>query len=1307
MALIAPYFIDWTAYKRNFEDEATKIFGQPVSVGGDAQIRLLPLPSVSFGNLSVGQNEDGSPLMSIEQFSANVELVPFLSGEVKVVDMNLYNPTLNLEISENGTIAWTNPQALKIDPAQVELNQVSVSGGRIDLRGLSDNRQVSIRDINADLNAKSLVGPWRIGGAAQLNEDSILFNISTGRLQETGSMRVKLDIRNVDQPYQLILDGSVGLDEDLLVWNGDFNIDPVRDTDKDALTYSSKSALPVKVDGKFLLSPNRLEVVEFRSDIGEGDDPFVVTGRGSVNLLEDIFFRFQVDGRQIDIDRIAGMRGQNATSNINERLEIARSVIEHIPVPNFDGEIDFEIPAIVAGDTVVREISALVSPITNGWDVRRLVAKLPGSSTLETNGRLGLGDDFGYDGHLLIASRQPSGFASWAIGHVDPVVRQLTSGGIEADVTFTSNQTSFENMNLVLDDRKLTGRLQRIGAKTNNGAAGKDAVLISINADELNLADLKAVLTMTGAAGADDFGNVDLDAVITANRFKGFDVEADGVDLQFRFTNGELAISKLNIDSFYGAKTKSSGQIVDLLKKPKGNFKFQLAAENGGRLLTLLQERYGVNHLVAPLLRSTNLSENLNLNIEIDARPNEINSTGRMLVTGEIGGTSIESQVGFQADFSNLEEANFDISTKLNNQDPEIVLSQLGIIELKQIDQLIGESLVGPLNLNVDAVGGIGAGFSTIISAATPDISLSSKGLLNVVQSQTDENQFQLNKYEMEVTAAAQNAGPLLSKFNSSLPDFFSDSNEDISISLKSDVRFENGVTQFNELRSQLNGKLIQGQLSYQQGDSGRPTLSGTLDAEEIELANLINSEFGVTDARLNQQVPGWSDVEFGSALFEGYDAQIELGANIVNAGFGLKFNDAKTSVVVRNGEMEFSKYIFGFLGGQVRGDLSVKNKNRNGLLQGQFFAEKIDANLLLGAFGGPSVLSGRINANGTFDSSGKSAKALINALSGSGIISIENATLNGVSADKLALVLEESDVEGFEINEAAINQLIEKHFLTGTMSIAEENSAYSISKGKAQIRNLVHAGDGFELGFNGAVSLEDGLSEVGLRMSIDPLINKVAGGTSEFDLAFKGPFSKPELEIQSQALQGFLSIRAFEFEQRRVELLQAQILEKQRLRREVVRINTRRGFKEQVRLERLRQEEEARLEALRLAEEQRRAEAKRIEDERRAEEARLEQERQLAEAARREEEARLAREAEIAEAEKRLQEERAAEQLRIQKQLEEEARLEREQKAAKELQQKSGFEVNQLPALVPIEPVEPGVLKSIDQLLFPNQNGG
>jgi len=120
-ALIAPYFIDWDEFTNEFEIQASRVVGQEVKVGGKTNLRLLPLPYLSFEDLQVGKNNDGSPLMTVEQFSFNAELLPFLSGQVRIVEMSMQTPKMNLQVAEDGTIAWTNPNEFLVNPQQVNI----------------------------------------------------------------------------------------------------------------------------------------------------------------------------------------------------------------------------------------------------------------------------------------------------------------------------------------------------------------------------------------------------------------------------------------------------------------------------------------------------------------------------------------------------------------------------------------------------------------------------------------------------------------------------------------------------------------------------------------------------------------------------------------------------------------------------------------------------------------------------------------------------------------------------------------------------------------------------------------------------------------------------------------------------------------------------------------------------------------------------------------------------------------------------------------------------------------------------------
>ena len=293
-ALIAPYFIDWTAYKRDFEAQASRIFGQPVLVGGQASVRILPLPSITFTRISVGQNGDGTPLLAADRFSANVELMPFLSGEVRVVDMTVDRPVFNLQIGEEGGIAWTQRQDLIVDPDQVKLDKLTIRNGSVTVTGLSPGHVIEAAAIDADVSAKSLFGPWQIEASGLLEGEATRMRVATGRLQESGTIRFKMEAEREDLPYRIAMDGPVGVRDGILGWTGSFSINPGRDA-----AGSGTKALPVVTEGSFDLQPTRLIVPDYRMEIGPREDPFTLTGKANANLRNAICFRMEVDGRQI------------------------------------------------------------------------------------------------------------------------------------------------------------------------------------------------------------------------------------------------------------------------------------------------------------------------------------------------------------------------------------------------------------------------------------------------------------------------------------------------------------------------------------------------------------------------------------------------------------------------------------------------------------------------------------------------------------------------------------------------------------------------------------------------------------------------------------------------------------------------------------------------------------------------------------------------------------------------------------------------------------------------------------------------
>jgi hypothetical protein len=109
-------------------------------------------------------------------------------------------------------------------------------------------------------------------------------------------------------------------------------------------------------------------------------------------------------------------------------------------------------------------------------------------------------------------------------------------------------------------------------------------------------------------------------------------------------------------------------------------------------------------------------------------------------------------------------------------------------------------------------------------------------------------------------------------------------------------------------------------------------------------------------------------------------------------------------------------------------------------------------------------------------------------------------------------------------------------------------------------------------------------------RLAFEPGVEAIAGGDPSVVFGLGGLLVDPAVSIDAGQLTNYLSMRAFERERRKVELLQAGVVEKQRLRREIALLNERAAQREAAEAARLAAEEAARIaaeEAARQAEEE------------------------------------------------------------------------------------------------------------------------
>ena len=260
-ALLAPMFIDWGDYRARFEREASALLGQPVRVAGDTSARLLPFPSVSFTGVEVGPPE--APTMRVDRFSMDVELAPFLSGQILIFDMRLESPDIALTLDEHGAPIWPVAEAGPINPAQVTLESASITDATVTVLDPAHDRVVIATDLTMTVSADSLFGPWRAQGAAAVNGLPARFSITTGSLDRQGfALRVSADLPN--QLVRLVADGRIAPSE----------------AEDGTIAYAGTlTALPFAVDhryrivGSFTATPRELTLADIEAAFGDPADP--------------------------------------------------------------------------------------------------------------------------------------------------------------------------------------------------------------------------------------------------------------------------------------------------------------------------------------------------------------------------------------------------------------------------------------------------------------------------------------------------------------------------------------------------------------------------------------------------------------------------------------------------------------------------------------------------------------------------------------------------------------------------------------------------------------------------------------------------------------------------------------------------------------------------------------------------------------------------------------------------------------------------------------------------------------------------
>ncbi|WP_292194696.1 AsmA-like C-terminal region-containing protein, partial [Mesorhizobium sp.] len=754
-----------------------------------------------------------------------------------------------------------------------------------------------------------------------------------------------------------------------------------------------------------------------------------------------------------------------------------------------------------------------------------------------------------------LAVGQPSGFAAWLSKDVDEAIRRLPAAGFKAKVDLSENRQSFSDLELILGKAKFSGS---IDSSQPDGA--RPSVLMRLTGGEMDLDGLAAFASIfISDKGANRFSDRDLDFQIKAGPVSAVGLSADTVDTALRLREGLLEIDRLSIGGLAGASISATGRVKDFPQSPTGKLNASIVAVDLKPLIDVAAEHYPDNAVLKGLASRAaaypELFQDARIDLLTSAADNGDGTTGLALsAQGNAGGSAFSASLSGKGSADKLTEAPVSITFNARNDNATTLLALYGLPALPL-------GMLGHANTDVSAKGSIAGGLATSFNLTADDFRASFDGTVaDTAQGPTAKGKVNLDATDIE---------PWLMTTGVGLPGMGTGT----STSLAADADFGNGLLVLSGLTGSINKAAVSGDVNIDAKD-GLPHLAGALALDELDLDPLAVSLFG--DQSFAPAKGGWPTTPFSQKSTLPFNADLDLDTSALAVGPFATAHDASFSLKLDREGIHVSDLKAKLYGGDLTGLFDLKNTEGTGLFSGQMRLAGGDLSAVLPGAG----IGGSGDLSAALSTSGKSVDAMIAALSGSGTAALKGLNVDGINPDGFAAIIAKADAVGRDIDTAKTAEFAPQIAGEGSFAAGDTDVAFTVANGTLRAPPISLDSPGASLSADVTADLNTSTVTAKGTLTYRPGDEALVGSEPAVNFSLAGPVGGAAPQFDSGPLAQFLTQRALEKEQQRVEAMQAALLEKQRLRREARYYAALQTERDRAAEELRRQEEEARQKA-------------------------------------------------------------------------------------------------------------------------------
>jgi hypothetical protein len=1100
-ALIGPYFIDWNQFRPQFEAEASRVLGAPVRVGGALDARLLPTPTLRLRSVVVGGANDLGKVRA-DKLDVEFSLGSLMRGEWRADELTINGMALDLGLDSQGKIDWPASTG-KFNLGTLAIDRLNLTG-RITLHDAASRGTLELNDIAFSGDVRSLAGSVRGDGNFMLSGVRYPFRVSSGQTADGNGTRVHLNLDPGARALSVDLDGVLAFEARAPRFDGALvlAVPPgLKARDDVAIT-------PWRISSRVKADPAgaRFEAVE--ASYGSEDSALKVAGAADLRFGASPLLHAVLSARQLDADRfVAKENGKenNKDGNATEPLRLLpglRALMAAAPQPPIPTQIEFSSEQIMLGGRPLQSLAVDLHADAGSFTIDRLDFRAPGATRVTLSGSSApAAVSGGFSGALSVDSSDPDALVTWLQGRSEIVYRSQKPLRLRGDVRVAPGRLALEAMTAEIDGGAVEGRVALSSLQTGVGSRF-DAEL---KAERLDLD--AAVALARSLAGPQSGWPEEAQLSLDIGRATSAGQELRPLQARLGYDPNMVSLDQLKIGSAGGVMMEGAGR-------------FDRAAATGKLALDSSAASLGqITALIAPLAPALSARLNalaalpgparLKLALDLDKGAERDRASARAVVDLDApqlkGIATITAKPAVAAirgiDLDALASSEVGIETKLSAGSGGSLLTLLGL------DRVIAAG-EGPAQFEGSVTGVWRAPLRLNVKMSGAAVEAEAQGTAEPWASEPKAN--------VNLKIRSANLAPLF--------DLKSSDTLAQNISLSSRVSLASGKLTFDDLDSAVSGSRLRGRVALSFGDERN--VEGEVGLDTLSLAPAFAVAIGAAGRDAAEPL------DFG--LLRGWRGRIAFQALRGALPGGGELRPVSGTLKSDGQSLTFDSIKGGIGGGEATATIDTRQNASGIALNARVAFTGVDGAAL--HYRSLAMPAGRASMQMTLASQGRSASALMGALTGSGTVTLESARMAGLDPRAFEVAIRASD-SGQATNDVKLRQIVEPVLAAGSLPVASAQIPFNVRDGRIRVGATALDAEGARAIVSGGYDIA--ADQVDMRASLASTIAGPATGRPEIQLFVAGSPDALDRTVDVAALSSWLAVRAIDRETRRLDSIE------------------------------------------------------------------------------------------------------------------------------------------------------------------------